>query len=180
MAKRKPKPASADGIATESDSSAEGISAEAQNGASAEGGGADQNAEHVPPPTPFDGEVLDIVHSASTTITGCTDNEMKNFVASADFIARQVTVQLADLWPKICRTNRKATETEGKSPKTSVACSIKINHENLLLMDTKVKMKISEAHETTGEIQQDLRQVTFRVNGHELVLGHEDEAASTG
>lgn len=175
MKKGKSKTATADGTATGSETeTAQGVSAEAQNGAPAEGGESTQeNAEQIPPAIPFDGEILDIVHSASQTITGCTDNEMKNFMATADFVARQVTIQLADLWPKICRTNRKATETEGKSPKTSVSCGIKVNHENLLLMDTKVKMKVAESHETNGEIQQDLRQVTFKVNGNELALTQE-------
>lgn len=118
----------------------------------------------LPPAPVFSGDVLTCVEAAATTITGCTEAELKNFLATADYAARTLTLQLAKKWKKICRT-ASLQKDEGKSPIVKLASAIAINHENLMLMDTKMKTSFSSKDVQEDEIQADLRQVQFSISG---------------
>lgn len=111
-------------------------------------------------PARLSNEVLPCVEASAQTITGCTDAEIKNFLATADFIARQSCVQLADHWKGICKTARNAGKEE-KAAKVKVAVGIDIDHTNLRIMDTKVAMSYSEKHSSQADTQEDLGQTNF-------------------
>jgi hypothetical protein len=105
-------------------------------------------------------EVLSCVPNVAETITGCSENEIKNFIATADFAARQVVVQLGEHWKGICKTNRNLSK-DGRSAKVTVGAAIEIDHSNILYLDTKVRLQFSEKHATAADIQADLTQVEF-------------------
>lgn len=119
----------------------------------------DADPEMAPPPPPS-GEVLACVAAAASTITGCDDNELKNYIATADYVARTIVLHLAENWKKIRRV-AKIRVDDSKSPVVALSAAIKINHENLLLMDTRVKTSFAQKYEESSETQQDLRQVTL-------------------
>jgi hypothetical protein len=106
-------------------------------------------------------ELLPNVITVGETITGCSESEVKNFLATADFAQRQLVQQLAEMWHGICKTASKAGKENEKAAKVSVSIKIDIDHSNIQLMDTRVTTSYSEKHVTTGEIQEDLSQTEF-------------------
>jgi hypothetical protein len=105
-------------------------------------------------------EVVGCVESAAGTITGCGENEIKNYLATGDFIARQLSILLADNWKGICKTAR-ANGKDDKPAKVSLGVSIEIDHTSLLMMDTKIRMTYSEKHSSVAETSEDLTQTQF-------------------
>ena len=116
------------------------------------------------PPQHANGEIMPVVAAAATTITGCTDPEVKNFLATSDYCARNLVAHLAANWKKITRT-AKIQGDEGRSQVVPVTVALKFNLENMLLHDTSMKLSFSLKHTAESETQEDLRQVTFRMNG---------------
>lgn len=141
-------------------------------------GASGQEEPQIPQAPAFSGDVLPCVEAAVTTISGCSEQELKNFCASADYVARQITLHLANRWKQICRTAR-IQQDDGKSPTVKLSTNIAINLENMLLMDVKVKTGFALKHVETSETQADLRQVEFSISGQadgQLPLdGEEDE-----
>jgi hypothetical protein len=159
MAKRKQNPA--DEVQTNSEApETDGMAPVVPLEASAQEGGDAEN-EIVPPPPRLNGEVLPNVQVCGASVTGCNDAEVKNYMATADFVCRQVGVQLADMWKGICKTAQKAGKESEKAAKVSLAVSIVIDHSNLQMMDTKVTTSYSEKHSVSGQTQEDLRQTEF-------------------
>ena len=115
--------------------------------------------EPIAPPR-INGEVQQCVDSAASTITGCSESEMKNYLATADFVARQVSLQMANLWKQICRT-AEANGKDGKASKVGLSVKIDIDQSNLLLMDTKIKMGFAHKYSESVDTQEDLRQIEF-------------------
>lgn len=128
-------------------------------GQSDEGG--DENQISVP--ERINGEVLSCVASAATTISGCSEAEIKNYAATADYACRQVAVQLADLWKRICLTAAANSKSGEKPAKVSLSASIVIDQTNMLIMSTKVKTGFGVKHQAQDETQEDLRQVQFKL-----------------
>jgi hypothetical protein len=108
-------------------------------------------------------EVLPCVEAASQTIVGCSDAEMKNFLATADYAARQFVVQLADHWKGICKTAANAGKDD-KPAKVKVAYGVEIDHTNVLMMDTRVTLAYSEKHVSSDDTQEDLTQTEFALS----------------
>lgn len=132
--------------------------AEAPEGAD---GGSDDQGEAAPP-LRANNELLPNVVSAGSTITGCSESEVKNYLATMDFICRQLSVLMADKWPKICKAARAAGELNEKSAKVPVSVKIDIDHTNILLMDTKVHLSfVPEKIHATAETTEDLSQTEF-------------------
>jgi len=119
--------------------------------------------EPVAPPR-LNGEVQQCVDSVASTITGCSETELKNFLATTDFVVSQVALQLANRWKEICRTAEAAGGTDGeKAAKVGISFKVEIDHTNLNLMSTKVKMGFARKYSESAETQEDLRQVTFNL-----------------
>jgi hypothetical protein len=137
----------------------------------AEGALGEQQTLETPPeesnelsaPPRLSNEILPIVQMAATTISKCSDNEVKNFCATADFICRQVVIQLSGLWKETCKTAQKNGKEGTKAAKVNLSISVGIDHSNLLIHTTSVDMGFSEKHTASGEIQEDLRQVQFEL-----------------
>jgi hypothetical protein len=160
--KTKPAESAESGVQNDSvqDAAHDAANAAIEN-AAADGEGTPETEEpQLPPVSRFNGVALEHVACAATTITGCSENELKNFLATADYVSRNITLHLANNWKKICRT-AKLQADEGKSPKVPLAVSIVINHENLLLMDTSLKTSFALKYTEQSETQEDLRQVLF-------------------
>lgn len=119
--------------------------------------------EPIAPPR-ANGELLPNVQSAAQTITNCSDNEVKNYCATTDFVCRQLAVQLADKWKSICRTAEKNGKEGEKPAKVCLAFKIDVDHSNILLMDTKANLSFSAKESVSAETQEDLRQVEFQLN----------------
>jgi hypothetical protein len=119
------------------------------------------STEEASPPIRMNNEVLPNVKSSATTITGCSESEVKNFMATLDFVCRQVGVQAADLWKEICMTAKKNSDNGDKAAKVSLSIKVDIDHKNLQMMDTKVKMGFAKKFTASAETQEDLRQVSF-------------------
>jgi hypothetical protein len=124
--------------------------------------GEPENNDPVVPPR-LSGEVQACVDSVASTITGCSESEIKNFLATADFAVRQIALQLANRWKEICRTAEANGKDGEKSSKVGIAVKIDIDHSNLLLMDTKVKLGFARKYSESAETQEDLRQVEFKI-----------------
>lgn len=122
---------------------------------------ADTNELSVPPR--LNSDILPIVTMASTTIAKCSDNEVKNFCATTDFVCRQVTTQLAELWKDICKTAQKNSKEGTKPAKVSLGISVTIDHSNIMIHTTDVETGFSEKHKASGGIQEDLRQMKLPV-----------------
>lgn len=138
---------------------------EGQEGSGAESpeSGAPEGSEPSAPPR-LNGEVQPTVDSAASTITGCSEAEIKNYLATTDFVIRQIALQLANRWKEICRT-ADANGRDGESPaKVGVSVKIDIDQTNLLLMDTKVKLGFARKYSESAETQEDLRQVEFKLS----------------
>lgn len=125
---------------------------------------ADADDDLPPPPIHSNGEIMPVVAAAATTITGCTDAEVKNFLATADYCARNLVAHLAANWKKITRT-AKIQGDEGRSQVVPVSVALKFNLENMLLHDTSMKLSFALKHTAESETQEDLRQVTFKMTG---------------
>lgn len=169
---RPKKSAGAAESGTASDANAEGVDNH-QPGAEGALPAGTESAE--PPPPRFSGDVLPCVEAAATTITGCTDAELKNYLATSDWVLRQLAVQLANNWKAICRT-AKLQQDQGKNGKVRLGASIVIDHTNLLLMDTSVKLGFTQKFGESNDIQQDLRQVSFTLGG--AAIGETEEEQS--
>lgn len=130
-----------------------------------EGGEPSTPPDELPPSIPprTSNEVLEIVNTVAATVSNCSDSEVKNFMATADFTLRELAVLMADKWPQICKTARAAGAESEKAAKVSLAVKIDINHTNILLMDTKVSLSFSEKHRVEAERQEDLTQVEFEL-----------------
>lgn len=152
MSKKKPEHDQKHGDADES-----GIPPNPEGGES--GTPPEDLAPSIPPRN--SNEVLPIVDTVAATVTTCSDSEVKNFMATADFVLRELAVLLAGKWPQICKTARTAGIESEKTAKVSLAVKIDIDHTNILLMDTKVAMSFSEKHRVEAERQEDLTQVEF-------------------
>jgi len=131
---------------------------------SAEGFDDDADDDLLPPPQHSNGEIMPVVAAAATTITGCADAEMKNFLATADYCARNLVAHLAANWKKITRTARIQGD-EGRSQVVPVSVALKFNLENMLLHETSMKLSFALKHTAESETQEDLRQVTFKMTG---------------
>jgi len=137
---------------------------EGQPGEGAPAAEAPPEESQVPPR--LNGEVQPCVDSVASTITGCTDTEMKNFLATADFTVRQVALMLANRWKEICRTAEFNAGPDGnKSAKIGLAFKVELDHTNLNLMNTTVKMGFARKYSESVETQEDLRQVEFKLSG---------------
>jgi hypothetical protein len=125
----------------------------------------DQQSQEQEPSIPprASNELLPNVINAGATITGCTESEVKNYLATADFVCRQVGMLLADKWLKICKTARAVGAENEKSAKVPVAVKIDIDHTNILLMDTRVSLSFAEKHHAQAETQEDLTQTEFNL-----------------
>lgn len=138
------------------------VSDETQQNLAEQPEGGSEPAEFTPPPRSSN-DVLPHVKSIAQTITGCSDNEMKNFLATGDYLAKRVVLQLGEMWKGICKTARKAGEEDQKAAKVSLTVKIEVDHTNLLMMDTKCSMGYSEKHGVSDETQEDLTQVQFDI-----------------
>lgn len=123
--------------------------------------------DDAPPPPPLreSDEVLPNVESAASTITNCTEAELKNYLATADYVCRQVSLQLADRWKDICRTAESITkESSGdEAAKVKIGISVTADLTNLELMDTSVKLGFSKKFSSSASTQEDLRQTKFKL-----------------
>ena len=120
--------------------------------------GSDQDA---PPAARESNEIMPTVDAAASTITGCSDKEIKNFKATLDFACRQLAVLMADEWKEICKTARHNGVEDVSAGTVSIGYKIDIDHTNLLLHDTEVTLSFSKKHKRTEDIQEDLTQTTF-------------------
>ena len=115
----------------------------------------------ITPPVRASNEANQIVLAAASAITGCKEDQIKNFVATADFAIRQLAVQLADEWNDICKTAVKNSDGGDKAAKVGLSFALTIDHKNLNMMDTKASLAYARKFKRTAETQEDLRQVTF-------------------
>ena len=131
------------------------------------------NELSVPPR--MNSDILPIVTMSATTIAKCSDNEVKNYCATADFICRQVTVQLAELWKDICKTAQKNSKEGTKPAKVGLGISVTIDHSNIIIHTTDVETGFSEKHKASGGIQEDLRQMKLPAMDGEPEADDEDD-----
>lgn len=159
----KPSKESASATAEHDDSSQESANAEGSAGSSGaagqNNGDGDENVIAAPPRQNAD--VLSCVESAGLTIDKCSEAELKNFMATADYLCRELSVMLADKWKEICHTAKLAGEKEGAAAAVALAIGVKIDQTNLSIMDTKVSLAFARKYKCCGEKQEDLRQVDF-------------------
>lgn len=106
-------------------------------------------------------DIQPCVAAAATTITRCSDNEVKNFCATADYIARQAAVWLADNWSEICKTSQKASDGGDKAAKVAISGNFVLDQTNMLFHSTKITLAFSQKHKGVMEIEEDLKQVQF-------------------
>jgi len=106
-------------------------------------------------------DIQPCVAAAATTITRCTEHEVKNFCATADYIARQVAVWMADNWTEICKTSQKASDGGDKAAKVAISGNFVLDQTNMLFHSTKITLAFSQKHKGVMEIEEDLKQVQF-------------------
>jgi len=129
-----------------------------------DGDGANETDAAAPAiPQRMNADVLPNVETAASTITGCSDSEVKNYMATADYICRQTGVQFADLWKEICQVAKKNGRDGEKAAKVSISIKVEIDHTNILLHSTKVQTGFGEKHGRSDEIQEDLSQTEFNL-----------------
>ena len=126
---------------------------------------AQTDGDQLPPVSapPQSEDVSEIALSAAQTITGCTDNETKNFIATCDWVIREVALGLADIWKEVCVVAEKTGKEGEKAAKATVGAKIVINHTNIQLMDTKLGLRIARATKRDSEWTSDLRQTSFKL-----------------
>jgi len=116
----------------------------------------------IAPPARENSELLPSTESAAQTITSCSENEVKNYCATVDYIQRQVAVLLADEWEKVCRSAKKNGEDSEKPSKVTLAVKIVVNHSNIVFMDTQVELGfVADKVKRSVSAQEDLRQIQF-------------------
>ncbi|MDX2187744.1 MAG: hypothetical protein SFV32_12485 [Opitutaceae bacterium] len=118
-------------------------------------------SDEVPVPPRMNSDLLSIIPPYAAQIA-LHENEVKNFCATADFVARKVVELLAAKWPQIVKSASEELP-DGESVKTaSVSFGVKMDLTHPLLMDTEITMAIKRRQvklsRKTGE---DLRQVNF-------------------
>jgi hypothetical protein len=125
--------------------------------------GDDEAVEKLPPPVRASNDLLPSTEAAGSTITKATANELKNFLATADFIQRQIAVQLADLWPDITRTAELISqESKGDKPaKVGLSAGITIDLTNLEIMEASIKLGFNRKYSRKATTQEDLTQTKF-------------------
>ena len=119
--------------------------------------------EKLPAPVRASNDLLPSTEAAGSTITKATPNELKNFLATCDFLSRQVAVQLADLWPDITRTAELISqESKGDKPaKVALAAGITIDLTNLEIMEASLKLGFNRKYSRKATTQEDLTQTKF-------------------
>jgi hypothetical protein len=118
------------------------------------------------PPARENNDASEIVLAAASTITGCSEAEVKNYVATMDFVSRQLAIKFADKWKAICKIAQAARGDDEAAPaKSTLGVKIDIDHTNINMMDTKVTFKVKpNAIEASVDKQENLLQVQFSLS----------------
>ena len=119
-------------------------------------------AEEAAPPARPSNDVLPSVTAAAKAIKGCTEHEVKNYVATLDYVSRQLAILIADRWEEICKTAAEAAGEEDNDPKkVGLSVKIEIDQTNMLFMDTSVSVSFSKKYTAEVHTEEDLRQTEF-------------------
>jgi hypothetical protein len=121
--------------------------------------------EQFEPPARENNDASPIVLAAASTITGCTEAEVKNFIATMDFVSRQMAIKFAGRWKTICKI-AKTNSDDGAAPaKSSLGVKIDIDQTNINMMDTKCTFKVKpNSIDDAVDKQENLLQVQFQLS----------------
>lgn len=92
----------------------------------------------------------------------CNEAEIKNFIATADFLAREIMHQVAKGWPEALRIARKIGESGDKPTAAKLGISVKLDLANLDLLKVEVKTDVAPWKlQLESSVEEDLRQLTL-------------------
>ena len=115
----------------------------------------------LPPP---EGAALDVttqhIFECARIIQNCSDAEIKHYVASCDFITRELILMLAKAWPECLRIAKKVGEDGDKAELAKISVGIKFDLTNMGMLKVDMALDVAPYKlRLPASVEEDLAQM---------------------